>query len=314
MISSAGWNTSRTRAGSRSPRSARARPAPSRADACTSCPQACATPATVLRHGSSVRSSTGSASRSRPEATTGPVSGPMSATSPVRWSGRVAMPASVEPLGDHAGGALLGPRQLGVGVQVAADVDHLGLEREGDASRSSAVNLPEGHRGVVSTLGGRPGPHLSAPGPPDALGAAHRPRRTPRESGRRQRRGEVAGEDRGPDLLADLLHPGRPPQPLLELVAHQRPGELELLVGALRLETVLPERLPVLEDPRPDVVDARVLQAGAGEHRWRPSPSSRVHQAQRAGELLGRGLAPRRRGRRRPCSPRSRRRSRGCPS
>ena len=65
--------------------------------------------------------------------------------------------------------------------------------------------------------------------------------------------------------VKELLDPGRPPQPLLELVAHQRPGELELLVGAFRLEALLPQRLPMLQHARPDVVDAGVLQARAGD-------------------------------------------------
>ena len=62
----------RAAARGRAPRPARA-PAPTSAAVCTSWPQACATPATVLAHGSSVRSWTGSASRSARSATSGPV-------------------------------------------------------------------------------------------------------------------------------------------------------------------------------------------------------------------------------------------------
>ncbi len=89
MTSSAGWNSSRTRPGS-SPRvatSARASPAPTSPAVWTSCPQACATPGVVLFHGSEIRSSTGSASRSARSATSGP-SVPISARTPPP-SGRV---------------------------------------------------------------------------------------------------------------------------------------------------------------------------------------------------------------------------------
>ena len=55
---------------------------------------------------------------------------------PARWrrcrrparcvgSRRDRQPASLEPVGDDVGGALLGPGELGVGVQVAAQVDEL---------------------------------------------------------------------------------------------------------------------------------------------------------------------------------------------
>ena len=83
MTSSAGWNSSRTRPGS-SPAactSASAKPAPSSAVVWTSCPHAWATPATWLRHGSSVVSLSGRASRSARSATRGPAS-PRSAISP----------------------------------------------------------------------------------------------------------------------------------------------------------------------------------------------------------------------------------------
>ena len=71
MISSAGWKSSRTRPGScpRTYTSLSASAAPTRPAVCTSWPQACATPGTVLVHGSLVRSSTGSASRSARSAT-----------------------------------------------------------------------------------------------------------------------------------------------------------------------------------------------------------------------------------------------------
>ena len=107
-------------------RSAIARPLPRRAAACRSWPHACATPWTVLTHGSGMRSSTGSASRSARRAITGPGPEPMSTTSPLRGSGAGHEAGLVETLGDHRRRPLLGPRQLGVGVQVTPQLDQLG--------------------------------------------------------------------------------------------------------------------------------------------------------------------------------------------
>ncbi len=223
MISSAGWNTSRTRAGSRSPRSARARPAPSSADVCTSCPQACATPATVLRHGSLVRSSTGSASRSARRTTTGPVSGPISATSPVRWSGRVTMPASASRLAttpvvrssahDSSGLACRSRRTSTISASSRVSASSSAGLSVPSGEPATRDNLTAGVRGVWVVLGtwwaGRGFSHLSPqmrplirgrllcrgprkrrqmqrsrrPGDPRP---ALTPRRTPRGSGRRQ--------------------------------------------------------------------------------------------------------------------------------
>src|SRR4051812_16813521 len=113
MISSAGWKISRTRPGSRSATPARARPAPSRAAACTSWPHACATPWTVLAQGSSVWSSTGRASRSARSATSGPSPEPMSTIRPLRgsgvgtrpsWSSRLAMTEVVRSSAQESSG------------------------------------------------------------------------------------------------------------------------------------------------------------------------------------------------------------------
>ena len=79
--------------------------------------------------GRGMRSSTGSASRSARRAITGPGPEPMSTTSPLRGSGAGHEPGLVEALGDHRRRPLLGPRQLGVGVQVAPELDQLGGEQ-----------------------------------------------------------------------------------------------------------------------------------------------------------------------------------------
>ena len=94
MISSAGWKISRTRPGSSAATDCSARPAPTRPAVCTSCPHACATPSMLLRQGSGMRSSTGSASRSARRPITGPGFSPMSTSTPVLPSGRVTRPAS----------------------------------------------------------------------------------------------------------------------------------------------------------------------------------------------------------------------------
>ena len=108
---------------------------------------------------------------------------------------------------------------------------------------------------------------------------------------------------------------GRAPQPLVELVAHQRPGEVELLAGAL----VRPARRrrgarggPSTRSHTSSTPDAG--QGRAGEHRRRPLPPCRgtsrsapasSRAAARASCLaVAVGLVDRDR----------RRRARGCPS
>ena len=105
--------------------SASARPAPSSAVVCTSWPQAWATPGTVLLpRGRSVRSSTG-ARRGRRAAPPAARTSPRSA-SEARCAGAGELPAGLlEAVGHQVGGALLVPGELGVGVQVAAQVDEV---------------------------------------------------------------------------------------------------------------------------------------------------------------------------------------------
>ena len=154
MISSAGWKISRTRPGSESATAARDSPAPSRAAACTSWPQACATPVTVLAQGSSVRSSTGSASRSARRATTGPSPDPMSTTSPLRGSGTGLSPAS--------------SRRLASSVEVRSSAH----ESSGCACRSrrTSISCSDSAATRASTTGSRRS--RSGPGPGIGAGAA----------------------------------------------------------------------------------------------------------------------------------------------
>ena len=81
-------------------------------------------PGSVLAHGSPVVSSTGSASRSARSATSGP-SSPSSAISPVPPVRVTRQPASATCAAASSVVRLLAPRELGVGVQVAAEVDQL---------------------------------------------------------------------------------------------------------------------------------------------------------------------------------------------
>ena len=82
-------------------------------------------------------------------------------------------------------------------------------------------------------------------------------RRRPRGSGRRRAVArQLAGQHRVAYLVADRRHARRAAQPLVELVAHQRPGELQLLLGPLVGQAVGAEVLAVGEHPLPDVVDA----------------------------------------------------------
>ncbi len=79
---------------------------------------------------------------------------------------------------------------------------------------------------------------------------------------------------------------GRATQSLVELVAHQRPGEVELLAGALAEQPVLAEVLAVGEDALPDVVDTGPGEGRAGDDRGRPLPPA-VDEPQGPGELAG---------------------------
>ena len=125
---------------------------------------------------------------------------------------------------------------------------------------------------------------------PGRAAPALTPRRTPRGSGRR--RAAPGARRRAPAARISsrtALTPAERRSRCCELVADQRPGELELLVGALRRRGPRsPSDSRCVEHPRPDVVDAGVLQAGAGEHRRDPALRAAVHQPQRAGQLLGR--------------------------
>ena len=80
-----------------------------------------------LAHGSSVRSSTGSASRSARSATSGPLCPDLGDQSAARHPPHPET-CLLEPGGDPLGRAHLAPRQLGVGVQVAPEVDQLVVE------------------------------------------------------------------------------------------------------------------------------------------------------------------------------------------
>ena len=159
MTSSAGWNSSRTRPGS-SPAactSASARPAPSRAVVWTSCPQAWATPATLLCHGSSVRVV------DREGVEVGPQRDPR-AVAVAEVGDQPGVAGAGEPPADlrRGGGSTRSVvrrschGQLGVGVQVAAQVEQLVgvlVDHRLDESRArlpldmSRTRLPVGRAG-----------------------------------------------------------------------------------------------------------------------------------------------------------------------
>src|SRR4051812_31799284 len=71
--------------------------------------------------------------------------------------------------------------------------------------------------------------------------------------------GQLTGQDGGAHLVADPAYAGRVAQPLVELVAHQGPREVELLLGPLVGQAVGPEVLAVREHAAPEVVDADVV-------------------------------------------------------
>ena len=225
MISSAGWNSSRTRPRRRpwACTSASARAAPIRAVVCTSCPQACATPGTVLSHGSPVVSCTGSASRSARSATSGP-SSPSSARrpeSPVRVTDQpasrtcaAATPEVRRSVHESSGCAW---RSRRISIRSSAC-----LSTTASTTRVASV---EGSGRVGMDIGTR---LVQRPGR-DSSGASYAARRRSAAT----LAGRSPGEHRGPHLVPDGAHARRPAQPLGELVADQRPGEVQLLLGPL---------------------------------------------------------------------------------
>ena len=83
------------------------------------------------------------------------------------------------------------------------------------------------------------------------------------------------------DLVADRRHAGRAAQPLVELVADQRPGELQLLLGALVGQAVRAEVLAVGQHPLPDVVHPgrRVSPEQVSTGGAQPSPPARTSRS-----------------------------------
>src|SRR5687768_15210581 len=75
-------------------------------------------------------------------------------------------------------------------------------------------------------------------------------------------------------------------QTMVELVADERPGEVELLLRPLFLQAILAHELAMPDDALPDGVDAASFQRGAGEHRWHPVFGTCVHESKGAGEVL----------------------------
>ncbi len=211
MTSSAGWNTRRTRPGSGRARcrSCSARPAPSSAVVCTSCPQACATPSTVERQGSGVSSSTGRASRSARRATTG-ADGDGVAHLGQQAAARQLLdgdPLLLQPRRHELGRAHLVPRRLGVGVDVAAGLDQLvaqGGDEVGERRRGRRRGVRFHDPARLAGVGGRRAGRAlrrprarrtlrrrraarRCPTPPAARGRPRRrwpARRAPRASGR----------------------------------------------------------------------------------------------------------------------------------
>src|SRR4051812_21987957 len=84
------------------------------------------------------------------------------------------------------------------------------------------------------------------------------------------RGGQLTGQHGVAPLVPDAAYAGRVAQPLVELVAHQRPGEVELLLGALVGQAAGAEVFAVPEHAAPQVVDTDVVQPGHGDHRRGP--------------------------------------------
>ena len=124
MTSSAGWNSSRTRPSSR-PRawtSASAIAAPTSPVVCTSCPQAWATPGSLrprLAGGVVDGKGVEVGAQADDRAVVAELGDQPGTVDPLDLEARLDQPVG------HDGGPLLRPRQLGVGVEVATEVDQV---------------------------------------------------------------------------------------------------------------------------------------------------------------------------------------------
>ena len=257
--------------------------APTRPAVCTSWPQAWATPGTVLAHGSLVRSSTGSASRSARSATSRSARAEL-ADQPAAVDGR-ELPAGV-------GRAPRSPCRWCVTRSTPARGGRAG--HAGSRSAGRRTSRRPSRCGSMSVVGESPAwvsdmipsSVVEATGP---LRAVLR-RRTPRGSGRRppgRAARRPARRARTSSRIA--AHAGRAAQPLVELVAHQRPGEVELLARrawrpARPRRGARGGRAPAAQtSSTPTSLRPEQVTTG-GAH----SPLA-AHQPQRAGELAGRG-------------------------
>src|ERR1700709_1590448 len=82
---------------------------------------------------------------------------------------------------------------------------------------------------------------------------------------------QLAGQECETYVVADRANPGRAAQALVELVADEGPGEVELLLGALGGQACSAQERAVRQDPLPDLVDPGTLEARAGQDRRHPA-------------------------------------------
>ena len=287
MTSSAGWNSRRTRPVS-SPAactSARASPAPSRPVVWTSWPHAWATPGTWLATGRRWCRRPGSASRSARSATSGPDVAQVGDQAGV--PGARDPPADrVEVVADQVGGAGLVPGQLGVGVQVASEVEEVvGVlvdHRLDQGERSVRGHVPTRlvHRFARALI------RLAVVRREDAVGGG---------PGRAARRGAPAPAPR--------RAPGVPvPERRSRCSSSSRTSaqaKSSCWWARFSASPSAPSRSRCASTSRPHVVDALAGEPGAGHDSGRRArgraPSAALRPAR------GRPPGPRSAGRRRPC-------------
>ena len=109
---------------------------------------------------------------------------------------------------------------------------------------------------------------------------------------------QLVGENRPRDPARIAFTPGDRRRRWSSFVADERPGEVELLPGALAFQALGAEVLLVLQHPGPHVVDTGVLEGGTGHHGWRPLLAADQPAAPRPGRVLRPGPCWRSR---RPC-------------
>ena len=94
-------------------------------------------------------------------------------------------------------------------------------------------------------------------------------------------------------LRRRLAHLGGADEALVQALVHERPHPLHVLAAPLALD--LPggtELFAMIHDPRPEGIEAQVVEAGDGHHRWCPGGRGRCEDVKGGPVFRGRRVGP----------------------